>query len=53
MDAGKATPDAVFRTRAERSDVLQKRDDAIRQAATAGEYLNLLLEQYHSVATMS
>jgi len=43
--AGKATPDVIFRARAERSDVLQKRDDATRQAATAGEYLNLLLER--------
>jgi len=43
--AGKATPDAVFRARAERSDVFQKRDDAARQSVTAREYLNLLLER--------
>jgi len=45
VEAGKATPDVIFRARAERSDVLQKRDEAIRQAATAREYLNLVLER--------
>jgi outer membrane protein TolC len=43
--AGTATPDAVFRARAERSDILQKRDDAERQAVAAREYLNLLLDR--------
>ncbi|MDB4890164.1 MAG: hypothetical protein JWL61_2019 [Gemmatimonadetes bacterium] len=43
--AGKATPDVIFRARAERSDVLQKQSDANRQAASAAEYLNLLLER--------
>jgi len=43
--AGKATPDAIFRARAERSDVIQKKADAERQSATAREYVNLLLER--------
>lgn len=43
--AGTATPDAVFRARAERSDVLQKRDDAERQAVAAREMVNLLLDR--------
>lgn len=43
--AGKATPDVIFRARAERSELFQKRDDAQRQAGSAREYLNLLLER--------
>lgn len=43
--AGKATPDVIFRARAERGDVLQRRDDAERQAASAREYVNLLLDR--------
>jgi outer membrane protein TolC len=43
--AGSATPDVVFRARAERSDVLQKRDDAERQAVAAREVVNLLLDR--------
>ncbi len=43
--AGTATPDAIFRARAERSDVQQKRDDAERQAVAARELVNLLLDR--------
>jgi outer membrane protein TolC len=42
---GKATPDAVYRARAERSDVAQRRAEAARQAQSAREYVNLLLEK--------
>jgi outer membrane protein TolC len=45
VGAGKATPDVIFRARADRSDVLQKKSDADRQAVSAAEYLNLLLER--------
>jgi outer membrane protein TolC len=43
--AGKATPDVIFRARADRSDVGQKKSDADRQANSAAEYLNLLLQR--------
>ena len=43
--AGKATPDAVFRARAERSDVQQRRNDAAQNAAAAERQLNFLLER--------
>jgi outer membrane protein TolC len=35
----------VFRARAERGEILQKRDDAERQAVSAREYVNLLVER--------
>ena len=43
--AGKATPDAVFRARAERSDVQQHRDAAVQNVAAAARQLNFLLER--------
>ncbi len=41
--AGKATPDAILRARAERSDVVQKRDEATQLANSARQSLNFLL----------
>ncbi|MBI2797628.1 MAG: TolC family protein [Gemmatimonadetes bacterium] len=43
--AGRATPDAVFRARAERSDVQQRRNEAMQNAAAAARALNFLLER--------
>ncbi len=45
LAAGKATPDAVLRARAERSDVVQKRDEARQGADAARQMLNFLLER--------
>ncbi|MGH7694981.1 MAG: TolC family protein [Gemmatimonadaceae bacterium] len=42
--AGKATPDAILRARAERSDVVQKRDEANQSASSARQSLNFLLD---------
>ena len=43
LEAGRATPDAVFRARAERSDVAQKLAEARDQVAGAGRAVNHLL----------
>jgi len=43
--AGKATPDAILRARAERSDVVQKRDEAVQLASAARQSLNFLLDR--------
>lgn len=43
--AGKATPDVVLRARAERSDVVQKRDEALQLADAARAALNFLLDR--------
>jgi len=45
MQSGKATPDALYRARAARSELAQKRSDAERQLAAATEYVNLLAER--------
>lgn len=43
LEAGRATPDAVFRARAERSDVEQKLAEATEQAEAAARALNQLV----------
>jgi outer membrane protein TolC len=43
LEAGQAAPDAVFRARAERSDVEQQLDEARQQADAAARALNQLL----------
>lgn len=43
--AGKATPDAILRARAERSDIVQKRDEATQLASSARQSLNFLLDR--------
>ncbi|MGQ0640496.1 MAG: TolC family protein [Gemmatimonadaceae bacterium] len=43
--AGKATPDVVLRARAERSDVVQKRDEAVQAADAVRQALNFLLDR--------
>ncbi|MBI3567700.1 MAG: TolC family protein [Gemmatimonadetes bacterium] len=42
---GKATPDALFRARAARSELAQRQSDAQRQLVDATEYVNLLAER--------
>ncbi len=43
--AGKATPDAVLRARAERSDVVQKHAEAVQLADAARQALNYMLDR--------
>ena len=43
--AGKATPDAILRARAERADIVQKRDEATQLANSARQSLNFLLDR--------
>ncbi len=45
VQAGSATPDVVLRARAERSDVLQKRDEAVQLRAATQHALNMLLNR--------
>lgn len=45
IDAGQATPDALLRARAERSEVQQQLDDARRQRAAARRGFNLLRDR--------
>lgn len=45
VQAGKATPDMILRARAERSDVLQRRDEGVQLTDAAREGLNLLLDR--------
>ncbi len=45
VQAGKATPDMILRARAERSDVLQRRDEGVQLAEAARQGLNLLLDR--------
>ncbi|MCU0650331.1 MAG: TolC family protein, partial [Gemmatimonadaceae bacterium] len=42
---GKATPDAVYRARADRAEIVQKEAEAQQTARMAGEALNLLLDR--------
>ncbi len=45
VQSGKATPDALYRARASRSELAQRQSDAQRQFTAACEYLNLLAER--------
>lgn len=45
VQSGKATPDALYRARASRSELQQQQADAARQLTAATEYLNLLVER--------
>lgn len=45
IDAGQATPDALLRARAERSELLQQLDDTKRQRDAARRALNLLRDR--------
>jgi outer membrane protein len=42
---GSATPEAVYRVRAERSGVVQQRDEAVQQASAAEQAFNQLLDR--------
>lgn len=42
---GKATPDIILRARAERSEVIQRRDEVTQASNAASESLNLLLDR--------
>ena len=45
VSAGRATPDAVFRARAELGEAVQARDGADQQRRAAAQYLNYLLDR--------
>jgi outer membrane protein TolC len=45
IDAGQATPDALLRARAERSEIVQQLDDTRRQREAARRALNLLRDR--------